>query len=510
MMSNTKIILILISMTINPNLALYFPVSDSITWSPLDPSEIVCEHKSRTPEMSSSIEMRGYLPILRQDYKVHGYMCTKVTLSTKCEKHFFGGTDVTYIEQHSKIHLQECLDAIHEFISGSFEPVTYPADSCSWMSMTVESKHFIHVQVSEMLYDPYKSILISELFPKGVCDGQYCKTIYESRIWIPDQLSKPECISRHLDTVLFYAKHHGSNIVEFWSPDMNVPINSQICFMKYCGIFGLRFIDGSWIGLQPKDVPTIDSYVENYIQKLPKCNPNTTISKAEKHYTEHIAEKTLIEKFLELECEKTKSKLYSNEPISRVELQTLTPVSPGFHRVYRLFNGSIEMGLSEYREVSLVDPIGENPIIARTKDNKLTKWKYWTHDSRQNIYDGPNGLYYHNGKVYSHIQDISSYKQSLGLSLKLRIAISKPTIFNSTTSLKENEKYEFQHVSDKSLDEVVGESVSNVGHWFKKWIILGAILLLCIVISCCIINSLKSKLFKSENLLNVRYVYTNP
>lgn len=475
--------------------SLYFPISETISWTPLSVNEIKCEHRSRTPILLGSYQIKGKLPILHSSYTIEGYLCASVVLTTKCEKGFFGGTTVTYIESHDKVDIIRCRTELENYLTGSLTTENLPAPDRSWMSTNHNTKNIYHIIHKQVMYDPYTNTMKSEIFPNGECKDHYCRTTDQSKIWLPDQLHRPICIEDHLDTALFYIKPYKSASPEFWSPDINIPTQDSVCTMDYCGMGGLRFADGSWIGIDSKDIPKNDSTIGEFFFVMKDCPVGSEIKMHEKHYTEHLAEMTILEKFFYKECLSTKEKLDLGEHISRIELQSLAPVSPGWHRVYRLINGSLEMGMSEYKEGTITSPMKEDPIIFRTTDGRFIKWNYWTHDSRQNIFDGPNGLFIHNGRIVSVSSDIKEYQKSLRLSIKLNIGVKRVGYYEKH-EVNNTESYIFQENHDAALSDVVGNWWVNVWNTIVRYFlyITGIVVLiigLLLVIRCVNLKRMK-------------------
>lgn len=500
-------IIFLLSATLG-QIQIIFPISDTIAWTPVVPSEIDCEYETRTKSLKSYFELPGYLPVLHQTYLAEGFLCNSVTLMTKCDTGFFGSQTIHHIEEHHGISEEECVLGVKKFLDNKDKIVTYPAPPCSWMSSSVDKISFIRIRPRAMVYDPYTNRIVSELFVGGECKGPYCKTIYEYEGWLADHHKHPECISDHLDTSLFYIKPYSSEMADLWSPDINIPSGHKICTFDYCGMEGLKFHDGSWIGLKRNAIPKGKEKLNQFFVNLPECPKGDHLSQMERHHTEHLATRTELEEFLHSECLKTKLLIIEGSPLSRVHLQALTPTTPGRHRVYRFVNGSIEMGISDYKEVTVIPPLSGNPAVVRTSTNKTLRWKYWTHDERHNIYDGPNGLFIYNNTVLTYTSDMKDYQTALSLSMKQIMSIDHPTLYHNESSIRlNNGTYTYLKVNGSNFDTVIGHGLQSIGYSIMKYLfIILVICLLTMIVTCAIIH-IPQYLTKKRNCKNPGVFY---
>ncbi|UHK03014.1 MAG: glycoprotein [Hangzhou tipula scripta rhabdovirus 1] len=450
-----------------------FPISDTVIWSPVNPDHINCTKYTYQQGNDTGIRVTGYTPVLHKDYLVSGYLCTKIKLITKCEKNWLFMTDITYLEVHEEATLQECMGGIHEQKTGGDKVYQYPPPSCSYGKINFEELTHIHIVTREVHYDPYTDFVVSELFPGGKCKGSSCNTINRGQKWLPNVDHKPQCVSDHLDKIVyFYKTSDGDTLV--WSPDMPISFTSGSCRKVYCGLEGILFNDGTWLGLNTNITIGKD---EEWWKSITLCENNKGLKMHEKEYTTHLMEKTNIHLMLEKECNLLKIKLMEGQHISRVELQVLHPTIPGFHPVYRLNRGVLEVGLSEYRSLKLIeDGVSIYPKF-QDRTNRRYTWNYWIAHDKDNLIDGPNGLFVKQGKLRYYLDSIEEYESALNYALKLETRVESIDIkkhIDGASYLEEKH----QKVNDANvLDELL--------HWdpIKHYLILaGAIIVIIIII----------------------------
>lgn len=384
-----------------------------------------------------------------------------VRLHTRCSKGLFGGLDIEYLEQHFEPSESECVTGVHKVLDGTADFEAYPVESCSWMRTNTETKTFIKITKRNVMYDPYENVAVSELFQNMKCLSNFCPTIHQGQFWLPNEHHRPTCIKDHLDKVIFFIQPKGRQVMNFWSPDFNAPSGHQLCTMKFCGMYGFLFHDNTWIGVD-KAKFTTDPDIKYFMYDVPECNKTTRLNLVEEEYSVHVAEETLLDKFLETECLKTKESLILGEPVSRVQLQSLAPRVPGLHRVYRLINGTIETGVGEYRLVALRQPTGNNPIVVEDSSGTVIRWNYWTYDKKHNIIDGPNGLFLHNNVLSFHNMNIEEYQNAVALSLKQVIPLPGVSIKSRMGKFSDEVSVTYNKVNDESLSAV------QLFHWPKK------------------------------------------
>lgn len=473
---------------------LLFPTSQLIQWSPLIPGEIECNYRNRLPVQNEYFIIPAKLPILKDVYFVNGYFCNSVELVVRCDKGFFGAEDITFAEYHHPITEKDCLAGISQYLRNEIPILQYPPPDCSWLKVNREKTSGIVITPHAMLYDPYKNVIISELFPKMECKGHYCETVHPHKGWAPDANKRPECIASHLDSSVFYTTPNDYSSPEFWSPDMDIVNGQNICKISYCGLDGIKFHDGSWIGVVTDKIPKGATSFSEFWKSLTLCSKTEFIADHDRYYSEHVAARTGIQEFFHVECLRVKSRLISGEHISRVDLQALTPTSPGLHRVYRFVNDTIEMGVSEYKDVKLMKPTATNPIIVHTHANETVFWPYWTIDKVSNIIDGPNGIFISNGTVMVYLEDSNNYIKALSLSLKSKYDVKPLGYYHDKPEITSNNgTYTFKHVSDKSFGQAVEEFFEGIGYGIAKWLMIFAGGTLLTMILCSIIKTIKNR-----------------
>lgn len=487
-----------------------FPVSPNIVWSPLNPEIIDCRGKAAVPPLKDGARIVGRIPILHQQYLIDGYLCTGIHLQTRCSSNFFGKNTIEYIEEHNEVTEPECSAAIRKHLDGTTEVISYPAQSCSWLSTTSMGNNYVKIEAKSLLYDPYENVGVSELFPSSKCSGTFCHTMHTGQYWIPSNNHPPSCRSDMLETVMFKVEPQGNGVVDFWSPDFHIPSGHKICNMGFCGLVGFMFHDGTWVGVEPKDLPGDDGS-KSFFSKIKPCNKTTHLSVLEKEYSIHVAETTILDKFMEVECLKTKENLILGNPVSRVELQSLGPRSPGLNRVFRLTKGTLETGISYYKFVNMVAPTGNNPLIVQDSMGNPIKWHYWVEDHKQKILDGPNGLFIYNGKVSYHNRDINEYRKALSLSLKQMIPITTPQLYAKSTTVKDGNTVQYAKLDKYNADKLFD---FHFPKWASLSIYIGVGLITAIIIITVLvkINPVLRKTQRnvsgSKYQNNMRVIYT--
>lgn len=231
-----------------------FPTSDMISWAPLVPEMINCSKNAHPPKPINSTKVLGYVPLLHKNYDMGGFLCTGVILHTRCTKSFFGSTYIEHLEEHLMPQEQECITAIQEYRKGVIRQEAFPDPVCSWLKTSSNIHKVSHISEKTVSYDPYYDRSVSEIFPQGYCASQSCRTINPGQIWYSDYNKKPQCLSESLETIYFYFKYYAETLVGLWSPDIAIPVGHKLCSKRFCGMNGLLFPDGSWVGFKSTDV----------------------------------------------------------------------------------------------------------------------------------------------------------------------------------------------------------------------------------------------------------------
>lgn len=268
----------------------------------------------------------------------------------------------------------------------------------------------------------------------------------------------PQCLREILSPIYIFAREGENGHYSFWSPDYPLQSAKRICVKDFCGLSGFMFDDGTWIGIKKEDIPQQNKLGE-YLYKLDRCSDPSRVKFQPEEVLIHSVEHTVFSLFLKKECERTKERLLSGEALSRIELQTLTPRSPGRHLVYRILNGSLLQSISDYQWVTVKKSPHRPYISFITEDKKSIEWLYWSHNALLNLTDGPNGLHIRGSNLIFPGRTISDYEHILQNSIKQRIGISHLNII----SLPHTQRYHialFPHFNDTSLSEVISNTFS--------------------------------------------------
>lgn len=463
------------------DLDILFPISSTVQWTPLNPEVIECSYPSSVPKLLNATKLVGSAPILRDDYLVDGFLCLGLRLRTRCSTGWLGSNTIEYLEEHFSPSESTCSDKIKETLEGQQNLIAYPPESCTWLKTSTEVSEYVKITKKSMMYDPYKNLAVSELFVKGSCKDNFCSTLHTGLYWVPNHHQRPQCISKHLDQVVFYVHSSNPDLVDIWSPDLNIPSGHKLCLLTFCGTTGLLFQDGTWIGLPPAPVATITRTGYNF-QSVKSCDEGTHLSMMEREYTVHVAEQSILDKFMETECLKTKEALILGNPVSRVQLQSLAPRVPGRYRVYRLVNNSLETGISDYRYVNLMAPTGNNPIVVKDGNNKIIKYNYWVTDDTHHVIDGPNGLFIYKNTLSYHNADLMDYQRALSLSLKQKVNLPGVQFLPVKESDKNGVITKYAKLIEEDLKDNQWFHWSNIGS-IICYMVLAVMVMITIVLS---------------------------
>lgn len=479
-----------------------FPTSPILKWSLADLSKIDCNTGGYQDIGRQGLKIKSYAPLLRQNYTSDGYLCIKSVLITECSEGFFGGQTVSYKTESSRITYDECYDAVMDWSDGEYKSLEHPPASCSWMRTSAETSTRIEVRPHTVLFDPYEAVKISDLFLTGKCKSFFCPTSKEGVVWISQDNQLPHCLKETLSPVYVFAREKGDNHYSFWSPDFPLQSNKRMCLKDFCGMTGFMFDDGSWIGIPKEEIPKKDKLGE-YLYKVERCERTSLISAQPEEILIHTVEHTVFSAFLKKECEKTKERLMSGESLSRIELQTLTPRTPGRFMVYRLLNGSLLQSISDYQWVT-VTTSPHRPYISFILENQgKIEWLYWSYNEALNLTEGPNGLYIRGKQLIYPGKSISDYEHLLQSSIKQRISISSSGITNIPHHLRHHIVI-YPNFNDTAITEVIANTFS-----FSFWtshVSVAIIVLIGIVLVCRLI-ALK---LKYRGMSVVRYDPSNP
>lgn len=432
-----------------------FPTTNIIDWIPLDPSVISCDFPYYPSESHSQLKIRGKSPVLHAKYEINGFLCSAVTTVTSCEKGFFGGETVSHSDYHHKLDLKDCEDAISRFKIGVIDTYEHPPPSCSWMRKSDNIQRIVTVQTRPVLFDPYSNQLISTWFINGRCERSPCDTLKQNMKWLSDVNHPPDCIADHLDEVImFLTDSENTTSYNIWSPDMHITDFHEICTMTYCSTNGFLFPNGEWVGINKNDIPSIPKLGE-LLYNIKECNSTTHLHLKDHRYVNREAEQTEFSILLSIECLKTKDELLTQTSINRVQLQSLTPRTPGKHRVYRFYNNTIQMGFSEYKWVTTEKSVTFPFVKLILSNKKELRWPHWHLNKKTDIIEGPNGLFVKDKKLAYALSDLINYNRSLLTYGKLYYDIPHFILPDMKSIENTINSRDFHIINDKDLTTVI-------------------------------------------------------
>ncbi len=445
------------------NIKLLFPISQNIEWHNVSTSNLICPDINFHKRVDSGLSFTVHRPKIGKDPSITGTVCAAIELITTCTKGFFGGVDVMVSANPATITEESCRQEIASQARGDFRSSEYPQPVCSWMKTSTVKRTIVNLNSMEVHYDPYLDTLYSSLFLGGSCKGAVCPTIFENRIWIPHESLTEYCSSDHLIESKLIIYNTSESKTAFWSPEFRIVDEDNPCIMDFCGTKGLRFSSGEWVALSRQHVPK-EAWVGEHFYHLKDCKKDTTVNLVETNRDVTYMTETILEEFMNEQCEITIDKIREGSLVSRIELQTLYPRAPGFFPVYKYTPGSFAVGMAHYAWVS-VQPSNTFPYVSiRTSLNKSVDYKYWTMDNRTNIIDGPNGLYILKGKLVYGLEEEQTFRRLLAQSSKHIFPITSETnnIKRGFTQLLSYKSYSFS--DDSSLTDAVWHPfITSVG-----------------------------------------------
>lgn len=471
-------------------------------WSVANVSTIDCTTGGYRDANDAGFKIQVYAPLLKKNYTSEGYLCIKTELITECSENFFGGQTIKYYSNSVSVSPSECSEAIFKWLTGDLKMREHPAPSCSWMRSSSEQSIYIEIRQHPVLFDPYTNNKISDLFIKGQCNQASCETTREGVLWMSYDNHLPQCFKEILSPIYIFAQEKENKHYEFWSPDYPLRSAKRLCIKEFCGMRGFMFDDGTWIGVKKEDIPPQDKLGE-YLYKLERCEHHSQISIQPEEIMMQEVEHTVFGLFMRRECEKTKERLLKGDIVSRIELQTLTPRSPGRHYVYRILNNTLLQSISDYQWVRVKESPHKPYVSFQTETGHNIEWSYWSFNKILNITDGPNGLYVRGKTLVYPGKTISDYEHHLQHSIKQRIGIDHNELILSHQSLRHHIVL-FPHFNDTSITDIVSNTFS-----FKFWASHGFmtfIIILFLFSFMKILHRLVTK--RGENI--VRYNPANP
>nr|UUG74019.1 MAG: glycoprotein [Culex pseudovishnui rhabdo-like virus] len=414
------------------SLMMLFPTSPNIEWHDVSPSNLICPDASLHREMEKGLALPVHRPTIGKTPNLSGTLCIAMELVTTCYKGFFGGVDVSISSNPSVISEDNCRKEIASQAQGDYRSTEHPQPVCSWMKTSSVRRSIITLNPLDVHYDPYSDTLYSSLFLGGKCQTNVCPTVFENRIWIPHESLTEFCSAEKLGESKIILYNTSNTQANLWSPDFVVSDDEIPCIMDFCGHKGLRFSSGDWVALSRDDIPKED-WVGEYFYHLRDCAPNTVVNVVDSSQDFNYISETLLDEFINEQCELTISKIKEGELVSRIELQTLSPRTPGFHPIYRYKPGTFQMSMTHY-SWTLIRSTDVFPYIELSShSNESIRYNYWTTDNRTGIIDGPNGLYILNKNLIYGLREEQTFKRILSKSSK-----QKFPLFNHKQSREPN------------------------------------------------------------------------
>lgn len=462
LLANAFLMIALISWTTcedqSHNMKILFPTSSKIEWHDVSPSNLICSTARIHQNIAHGLSFVVNRPVIGKDPKISGTLCVAIELTTTCSKGFFGGVDVTLSTSPADLSEENCRKEIASQNQGEFSSAEHPQPVCSWMKTSSTSRTVIHLSKMDAHYDPYSDTLFSSIFLSGKCRASFCQTVFENRLWIPQESLTEYCSTEHLVESSMMIYNSSSNGSSLWSPDFDISEEEKPCIMNFCGQKGLRFASGEWVALSRQSIPKAP-WVGEHFYHLKDCDGHTTVNLVEAHQDLRHMTKVVLEEFIDEQCEMTVNKLKEGNMISRIELQTLYPRTPGFHPIYRYTQGKFLMGMAHYSWVSIESSEIFPYISIRSSLNKSIEYSYWTMDNRTQIIDGPNGLYILDHQLIYGLEEEQKFRRILSKSSKhvFPILPEQKTNGQSFVRLLSHTSYSFS--DDASLVDVIWHPV---------------------------------------------------
>ncbi|AVM87288.1 glycoprotein [Wuhan redfin culter dimarhabdovirus] len=335
-------------------------------------------------------------------HKQEGYLCHKTRWSVTCAESFFGVQTISERIDEMQVSLVECQEAVTQRHRGSDPHPVHPLPNCGWMKTNTEHLDYVLLTDHPVVVDHYTSWWIDEQFVGGRCSTSPCQTRVDSILWIANGGLKkiaPYCVSgtgfiepiewQALNGSSLWDWNHGSI---FSSRGFVRTTFRNACWLVVCDRKGIRFASGEWASL---DVKT-DSLIKPVLHALPECPTGTKI--VPHHISEPSAEDILIKLDRELlaDCLMTLREAQERKKVDRLLLSYMFPDHSGRGLVYRMRNGTLESGVVNYIEVTLMDwetvgkPLGvyRDEVTGRIEDYHLTGWTKPGEDGIRHTYNG--------------------------------------------------------------------------------------------------------------------------
>lgn len=489
-----------------------FPTSPIIEWHDVSPANLICPETSVHQKMAEGLSLPVKRPTIGKTPNLSGTLCIAMELVTTCSKGFFGGIDVSISSNPSLVSEDECRKEIASQAQGDYRSNEHPQPVCSWMRTSSTRRSIINLKPLDVHYDPYSDTLYSSIFLGGKCQTNVCPTVFENRIWIPHESLTEFCSSEHLIESKIILYNSTGTSAAFWSPDFMVLDDEVPCIMDFCGHKGLRFLSGDWVALSRADIPK-EEWIGEHLYHLTDCAPNTLVNVVDPGQDFTYLSDTLLDEFVNGQCELTISKIKEGDLISRVELQTLSPRTPGFHPIYRYKPGTFQTSMTHYSWV-FVRPTDVFPYIRVTShSNNSVSYSYWNVDNKTGIIDGPNGLYILNKNLIYGLREEQTFKRILSKSSKQKFPLFNNKIYKQLDVIKLLSYSSRSFSDDATLAEVLWHPV------LTSMVIIGIIGLLVLILIVylrgghCLKKALsctKSSAKSTEDLSEAEGDYFNP
>lgn len=471
-----QILLILVLLTVQTfAIPLLFPISDNIHWNAISKNNLKCPIGQRSRKIEDGLEIPVKIPTLGRSPSIGGYLCTSHKLITTCDTGFFGGNTLSIVTNPVTLSEAECRDAVSRYTIGDIDDTEHPKPICSWMKSSSTVKKVINVIPTKVHYDPYQNKAMSILFLQGFCTKSFCLTVFSNKVWVSEESLTKLCTDEQLEPSTITIYRLNTTAAAIWSPDIDTSDPNPPCIMRFCGTLGLRFPSGNWVALSKQEVPKIP-WVGDYFYYLESCPPSTRINIVDQEERLRYSMISLLDQFYDQECSLVVSKIREGIKVSRVEIQTLAPRSPGFHPVYKFTSGTLLVGLSHYKWVNAT-PMTHHPyVLFKDQLDREYHWTSWTQSNRSDIIEGPNGLYVLNKTLIIGTEDIDEYKRISHLSGKHTLYTIETELRNQSTPLVLPKSIDYQFVDDESI-------LHELLHWSYKTLIVFIVVLLGVFVS---------------------------
>jgi len=472
---------IIFARTITPPL-LTFPAQNNYTWVKITVKDLVCPSSYKIPVQpgwtSININVEVVDPIRMDATPEPGWICTHLKYSTECFTQFFGSKSLKYQIHHERIGVEECLQAVKDYQEGSFIPPSFPAQRCSWMKTSWNSKNYILVTPHNPALDRYTGSYVDHLFVGGRCAAKTCKLGDDSQIWIGASPTS-NCVRMiPIASVLHLAGRSRTSPIIYLSLAHYPPLSvKSVCKGSFCGKHGFITDEGVFFKSsesQFKSAPECDSSRQ---VKLPSAAAYTDSSVI----TIKLGERRNW-------CQLSLLEARRSGKVTQALLARFNPVYPGAGPIYRVNEGHLERTYGRYLSVSeysgMGNEIGEVEFGRIRNDKMKIMWEDWVPSGDGKSLSGPNGFYKLDGGAkiqYSLMDDQETLHDYIVMYEHEIITELRPTdIILTNGSL-------FNDIIEGELDE--GFNISTLIDWLGSWqylVYIGGGAIFVIVLFCCV------------------------